>query len=156
MQRPGNINYKVVQIELLDGSDVSRSIYKRTKTKEILENIFQMLNIIEKDFFGLYFINMQTDSRIWLKNNDTIWSQIVKAMEPPYQMYFGVKYFPYDPLLLQEDITLYMMYLQLRREVKDGRAICSEHERAEMLAHILQAEAGNLSHILKSVSGTLN
>lgn len=143
MQRPGaNLNYKGIQIELLDGSDVSRSIYKRTKTKEILENIFQMLNIIEKDFFGLYFINLQTDVRIWLKNSETIWSQVVKVMEPPYQVFFGVKYFPYDPLLLQEDITLYMMYLQLRREVKDGRVICSEHERAEMLAHILQAEAG--------------
>ena len=137
-----SINYKVIQIELLDDSDISRSIYKKTKTKEILENVFQMVDLIERDYFGLYFVNMQTDERVWLKPNESIWNQIVKQIEPPYQMYFGVKYFPYDPLLLQEDLTLYMMYLQLRRDIKDGRCICSEDERAEMLAHILQAEAG--------------
>ena len=137
-----SLNYKGVQIELLDGSDLARSIFKRTKTKELLENIFQLINIIEKDYFGLYYTNLQTDDRVWLKNNDSVWTQIVKILDPPYQLFFGVKYFPYDPLLLQEDITLYMMYLQLRREVKDGRVICSERERAEMLAYILQAEGG--------------
>jgi len=64
-------------------------------------------------------------------------------LNPPYQLYFGVKYFPYDPLLLQEDISLYMMYLQLRREVKDGRVICSESERGELLAYIFQAEGSD-------------
>ena len=136
------INYKVIQIELLDDSDLSRNIFKKTKTKEILENVFQIIDIIEKEYFGLYFKNLQTDERVWLKPSETVWSQIVKAMEPPYQLYFGVKYFPFDPLSLQEDVTLYMMYLQLRRDIKDGRCICSDHERAEMLAHILQAEAG--------------
>ncbi|XP_066914034.1 FERM domain-containing protein 3-like [Clytia hemisphaerica] len=137
------INYKVIQIELLDDSDLSRNIFKKTKTKEILENVFQIIDIIEKEYFGLYFKNLQTDERMWLKPSGTVWSQIVKVMEPPYQLYFGVKYFPFDPLSLQEDVTLYMMYLQLRRDIKDGRCICSDHERAEMLAHILQAEAGD-------------
>lgn len=132
-----------MQIELLDGNDITRSLYKRTKTKEILENIFQLLNIIEKDYFGLYYTHLETDDRVWLKPNSTIWSQIVKLFDPPYQLYFGVKYYPYDPLLLQEDITLYMMYLQLRREVKDGKVVCSEVERAEMLSYILQAEGGD-------------
>lgn len=136
------INYKVVQIELLDDSDVSRNIFKKTKTSEILDSVFQMVDIIEKEYFGLYFKNLQTDERIWLKASQPVWSQIVKLIEPPYQLYLGVKYFPFDPLMLQEDITLYMMYLQLRRDIKDGRCICSEHERAEMLAYILQAEAG--------------
>ena len=138
------INYKVVQIELLDDSDVSRNIFKKTKTEEILESVFRMVDVIEKEYFGLYFKNLQTDERIWLKPSQPVWSQIVKRIEPPYQLYFGVKYFPFDPLMLQEDITLYMMYLQLRRDIKDGRCICSEHERAEMLAHILQAEAGKI------------
>lgn len=134
------LNYKAIQIELLDGSDIARSIYKKTKTQEILENVFMMLNLIEKEYFGLYYIKVQTDERVWLNLNETVWSQITKVLNPPYQLYFGVKYFPYDPLLLQEDISLYMMYLQLRREVKDGRVICSESERGELLAYIFQAE----------------
>ena len=139
-----SLNYKGIQIELLDGSELARSIYKNTKTKEILESIFQLINVVEKDYFGLYYTNLQTEDRVWLKNDEAIWSQIVKVLDPPYQMFFGVRYFPYDPLLLQEDITLYLMYLQLRREVKDGRVICSDKERAEILAYILQAEGGML------------
>ena len=137
------LNYKAVQIELLDGSDLARSIYKKTKTKEILENVFLMLNLLEKEYFGLYYSKLYNDERVWLDNSRTVWSQIVKIMDPPYQLYFGVKYYPYDPLLLQEDITLYMMYLQLRREVVDGRLLCSVVERGELLAYICQAEGGN-------------
>ena len=136
------LTYKGVQIELLDGSDLARSIYKKTKTKEILENVFLMLNLVEKDYFGLYYTKLHTDERVWLYNTKTVWSQIVKVMDPPYQLYFGVKFYPYDPLLLQEDITLYMMYLQLRKEVVEGRLICSDAERGEMLAYIFQAEGG--------------
>ena len=138
------LHYKGVQIELLDGSDLSRSIYKNTKTKDILDNVFQILNLIERDYFAIYFINPQTDERVWLKSNKSVWTQIVRILEPPYQLYFGVKFFPFEPMLLQEDLTIYMIYLQIRKEVKESRMICSENERADILALILQAEGGKI------------
>lgn len=137
-----SLQYRGVQIELLDGSELSRSIYKRTTTREILDNVLSTLSLLEKDYFGLYYISVETDERIWLKSHKSVWGQILKSLEPPYQLYFGVQFFPYDPLVLQEDLTLYLIYLQLRKEVKEGRVICSDGVRAEMLAYVLQAEGG--------------
>ena len=136
------MSYKELQIELLDGSDLAKSIFKNTKTIKILESIFEILNIIEKDYFGIYLFDLNTDKKIWLKNNASVWAQIVKVIDPPYQLYFGVRYYPSDLILIEEDITLYMIYLHLRKEVKNGRVICSEEERSKMLAYILQAEGG--------------
>ncbi|XP_065653444.1 FERM domain-containing protein 5-like isoform X1 [Hydra vulgaris] len=139
------MSFKTVQIELLDGSEYSISILKSTKANKILESIFEKLNLIEKDYFGIYLYDMNTDKKLWLKNNNRVWSQIVKLTDPPYHLYFGVRYYPSDFALLEEDITIYMVYLQLRREVLNGRVICSEDERSTMLAYILQAEGGDFN-----------
>ena len=138
-------HYRGIQINLLDDSELARSIYKRTKTKEILDNIFTTLSVIEKHYFGLYYLSAESGKRMWLKDDKSIWSQIVKTLEPPYLLYFGVRFYPHDPLMLQEDITLYLVYLQLRREIKAGKVICSEGERADMIAYILQSEGGDFS-----------
>ena len=45
-------------------------------------------------------------------------------------------------------VKLEIRILFHRREVKEGRVICSEGERAEMLAYIFQAEGGNLKLLL--------
>ena len=127
---------------MLDGTDLARSIYSKTKAKELVDNILQMLNIVEKDYFGLYYMERERE-RYWLKLNERVWPQI-KHLDPPYQLYFGMQYYPYDPTLLKEEVTTYQVYLQLRKDVIEGRIVASDSDRAEMCAYILQAEKGTV------------
>eukprot|EP00794_Sanderia_malayensis_P011427 gene11427-12618_t len=130
-------SYKAIQIGLIDGTHIARSIYKRSKVIELIENILQMFNVVEKDYFGLYFLS--DENRKWLRLNKKIWPQI-QHLAPPYQLYFGMKFYPRDPILLQEEITTYLMYLQLKKDVIENRLFITDRNRAEMCAYILRAE----------------
>ena len=96
-----------------------------------------MLNVAEKDYFGLYYT---LDSRRnWLQLKQKIWPQI-RHLDPPYQLHFGMQFYPRNPVLLQEEMTTYLMYLQLKKDVIEDRLILTEQDRSEICAYILQAE----------------
>lgn len=133
--------YKAIQVMLLDGTLIARSIYKNSKAAELVDNLLQMFNVVEKDYFGLYFLSDR--ERKWLNLKHKIWPQI-KHLDPPYQLHFGMQFYPQDVMLLQEEITTYMMFLQTRKDVMEDRLVISEKYRAELCALVLQAEgAGN-------------
>ena len=129
--------YKAIQVMLLDGTLIARSIYKNSKAAELVDNLLQMFNVVEKDYFGIYFLSDR--ERKWLDLKQKIWPQI-KHLDPPYQIHFGMQFYPHDVMLLQEEITTYMMFLQTRRDVMEDRLVISEKNRAELCALVLQAE----------------
>ena len=130
-------SYKAIEVGLLDGTKIARSIYKPSKAIDLVDNLLQMFNVVEKDYFGLFYLYDR--QRKWLDLKKKIWPQI-RHLDPPYQIHFGMQFLPRDPSLLQEDITKYLMFLQLRRNVLEDRLITNEKQRAELCAFILQAE----------------
>uniref|UniRef100_A0A3B5LD23 FERM domain-containing protein n=1 Tax=Xiphophorus couchianus TaxID=32473 RepID=A0A3B5LD23_9TELE len=60
-----------------------------------------------------------------------------------WQFAFGVKFYPPDPSQLTEDITRYLLCLQLREDVASGRLPCSFVTHALLGSYTLQAELGD-------------
>ncbi|KAA8583183.1 hypothetical protein FQN60_015729 [Etheostoma spectabile] len=60
-----------------------------------------------------------------------------------WQFVFNVKFYPPDPSLLTEDITRYLLCLQLREDVASGRLPCSFVTHALLGSYTLQAEVGD-------------
>ncbi|TMS12227.1 Band 4.1-like protein 2, partial [Larimichthys crocea] len=60
-----------------------------------------------------------------------------------WQFAFNVKFYPPDPSLLTEDITRYLLCLQLREDVASGRLPCSFVTHALLGSYTLQAEFGD-------------
>uniref|UniRef100_A0A3Q3LRQ5 FERM domain-containing protein 5 n=1 Tax=Mastacembelus armatus TaxID=205130 RepID=A0A3Q3LRQ5_9TELE len=58
-------------------------------------------------------------------------------------MCLRVKFYPPEPAALKEEITRYLVFLQLKRDLYHGRLLCKTSDAAILAAYILQAEIGD-------------
>ncbi|KAM7324810.1 hypothetical protein ACRRTK_017115 [Alexandromys fortis] len=58
-------------------------------------------------------------------------------------MCFRVKFYPHEPLKIKEELTRYLLYLQIKRDIFHGRLLCSFSDAAYLGACIVQAEFGD-------------
>ncbi|KAF2354392.1 Protein of unknown function DUF4817 [Trinorchestia longiramus] len=63
----------------------------------------------------------------------------------PLLLCFRVKFYPCEPLQLQEEVSRYQLFLQLRRDLMHGRLYCQQADAAHLAALLLQAELGDHS-----------
>ncbi|KAK0169162.1 hypothetical protein PV327_002906 [Microctonus hyperodae] len=127
-------------IRLLDDAEIIHCDFQpQHKGRYILEYVCKQLNIMEPDYFGLRFVD-HCRQRHWLDLAKTAIKQ-VKDMEP-ILFSFRVKFYPPDPLRLNEEIARYQIYQQLKRDLLHGRLYCSPGEAALLAACILHNELG--------------
>lgn len=107
----------------------------------MLEEVCNHLNLLEKDYFGLWF--RETDgARCWLDADKKVLKQFARSAEHPVTLNFEVKFYP-DPTQLQEDITRYFLFLQVRRDVLSGRLPCTSVTQALLGSYQVQSELGD-------------
>ncbi|KAM9495301.1 band 4.1-like protein 2 isoform 8-T9 [Clarias gariepinus] len=129
----------VCHVTLLDGNQFQCEIEKRAKGQVLFQEVCGHLNLLEKDYFGLSFKD-NADQRCWLDPNKEIKHQIRNSQ---WQFAFNVKFYPPDPAQLSEDITRYLLCLQLRQDIVSGRLPCSFVTLALLGSYTLQAELGD-------------
>uniref|UniRef100_A0A3B4Z2Z7 FERM domain containing 3 n=1 Tax=Stegastes partitus TaxID=144197 RepID=A0A3B4Z2Z7_9TELE len=66
-----------------------------------------------------------------------------QTAQQPYTMCFRVKFYPHEPMKIKEELTRYLLYLQLKRDIYHGRLLCPFAEAAYLGACIIQAELGD-------------
>uniref|UniRef100_A0A8L0DS17 FERM domain-containing protein 3 n=1 Tax=Oncorhynchus mykiss TaxID=8022 RepID=A0A8L0DS17_ONCMY len=129
-----------VTIRLLDDSEISCSIQRETKGQFLVDHVCNHYSLLEKDYFGIRYVDPEKQ-RHWLEPN----KPIVKQMKShqPYTMCFRVKFYPHEPMKIKEELTRYLLYLQLKRDVYHGRLLCPFADAAYLGACIVQAELGD-------------
>lgn len=127
------------QVRMLDGTDFECHVERRGKGSEIFDQMCDHMNLLEKDYFGLSF--MDTDNaRSWLNHEKRISKQVKSG---PWVFQFEVKFYPPDPSQLQEDITRYQLCLQVRSDILSGKLPCSFVTHALLGSYLVQAELGD-------------
>ncbi|XP_051500780.1 band 4.1-like protein 2 isoform X8 [Myxocyprinus asiaticus] len=129
----------VCHVTLLDGSLFSCEVEKRAKGQYLFFEVCEHLNLLEKDYFALSFKD-NADQRCWLDPTKEIKRQIRNSQ---WQFAFSVKFYPPDPSQLTEDITRFLLCLQLRQDIASGRLPCSFVTHALLGSYALQAELGD-------------
>ncbi|XP_072243894.1 FERM domain-containing protein 3 isoform X2 [Leuresthes tenuis] len=127
-------------IRLLDDSEISCSIQRDTKGQFLLDHVCNHYNLLEKDYFGIRYVDPEKQ-RHWLEPNKPVVRQM--KSQQPYTMCFRVKFYPHEPMKIKEELTRYLLYLQLKRDVYHGRLLCPFAEAAYLGACIVQAELGD-------------
>uniref|UniRef100_A0A8C7DHE8 Erythrocyte membrane protein band 4.1 like 2 n=1 Tax=Oncorhynchus kisutch TaxID=8019 RepID=A0A8C7DHE8_ONCKI len=120
---------------MLDGSQFPCEVEKRAKGQYLFFKVCEALNLLEKDYFGLSY-----KDNCWLDPTKEIKHQICN---PSWQLAFNVKFYPPDPSQLTEDITRYLLCLQLRQDIVSGRLPCSFVTHSLLGSYSLQAELGD-------------
>nr|XP_022330368.1 FERM domain-containing protein 5-like isoform X3 [Crassostrea virginica] len=127
-------------VRFLDDSEpLSLSFKKETPGQELFDQVCNKLNLVEKDYFGLRYV--EDKQRHWLDPLKSVYKQL-KGVNPCV-LCFRVKFYPSDPMKLHEEITRYYLFLQLRRDLHHGRLLCSQADALVLAAYIIQSEVGD-------------
>ncbi|XP_035030324.1 band 4.1-like protein 5 isoform X3 [Hippoglossus stenolepis] len=128
------------RVSLLDGTDVSVELPKKAKGEELFDQIMYHLDIVEKDYFGLRFMDSAQVPH-WLDVTKSIKKQV--KIGPPYCLHLRVKFYSSEPNNLHEELTRYLFVLQLKQDILSGKLECSFETAVELAAFSLQAELGD-------------
>lgn len=111
---------------------------------DVFNEVCEHIDLVEKDYFGLRYRN---------KNNETHWIDLYKSFkeqsdfinhaQKPYCFYFCVKFYVSDPSRLKEEITRYQFFLQMKKDILEGKLPCSFKKATELGALALQSELGD-------------
>uniref|UniRef100_A0A915KJP1 FERM domain-containing protein n=1 Tax=Romanomermis culicivorax TaxID=13658 RepID=A0A915KJP1_ROMCU len=139
--RKGHDHLRQCTVQLLDDVAIQVEFKKTDVGSDIFGQVCDHLNLVERDYFGLRFMDHNLH-RYWLDPAKPIIKQ-VKAGSEPIVFAFRVKFYPADPTILKEDFTRYLLVLQLRRDLLHGRLHSPQTELACLAAYVIQAELGD-------------
>ncbi|XP_070801483.1 FERM, ARHGEF and pleckstrin domain-containing protein 2 [Pituophis catenifer annectens] len=129
-----------IKVKLLDNTQEVLDIESKCCGQKLLTEIFNRLNLIESDYFGIEFQNMQS-YWIWLEPMKPIVKQVRRPKNTVLRL--AVKFFPPDPGQLQEEYTRYLFALQMKRDLAEERLTCNDNTAALLISHLLQSEIGD-------------
>ncbi|XP_031432321.1 protein 4.1b isoform X6 [Clupea harengus] len=126
------------RVILLDRSVREWNLPSNATGKELFDQVCEHLNLLERDYFGLAIFD-SLGAKTWLDVSKQINKQL-KGIQP--QFVFSVKFYPPNPAQLCEDLTRYLMCLQLRRDLLTSRLPCQSATLIALGSYVLQSEFG--------------
>ncbi|VVD05870.1 unnamed protein product [Leptidea sinapis] len=124
LARERKLNVFNVVVLFLDDTQQTFQIEKKAKGSVLLELVFQNLELVEKDYFGLQFTEngsppsaTNTEITRWLDSSKSVKKQVGGNA----QFWLAVRFYPPEPSRLAEEYTRYLLCLQLRKLLLDGR-----------------------------------
>uniref|UniRef100_A0A803T173 FERM, ARHGEF and pleckstrin domain-containing protein 2 n=1 Tax=Anolis carolinensis TaxID=28377 RepID=A0A803T173_ANOCA len=129
-----------IKIKLLDNTVEVLDIESKSYGQKLLTEVFNRLNLVESDYFGIEFQNMQS-YWIWLEPMKPTIKQIRRPKNTMLRL--AVKFFPPDPGQLQEEYTRYLFALQIKRDLAEEHLTCNDNTAALLISHLLQSEIGD-------------
>uniref|UniRef100_A0A673B0Y0 FERM domain-containing protein n=1 Tax=Sphaeramia orbicularis TaxID=375764 RepID=A0A673B0Y0_9TELE len=127
------------KVELLDGTVFSCTMEKRSRGVLLFEKVCEHINLLERDYFALNFRDADNNKN-WLDPAKEMKKQVRGV---PWNFSFNVKFYPPDPAQLSEDITRYLLCLQLRQDIISGRLPCSFATHTVLGSYTVQSELGD-------------
>uniref|UniRef100_A0A8C3Y0V7 FERM, ARHGEF and pleckstrin domain-containing protein 2 n=1 Tax=Catharus ustulatus TaxID=91951 RepID=A0A8C3Y0V7_CATUS len=129
-----------IKIKMLDNTVEVFVVESKCYGQTLLTEVYKHLNLIESDYFGIEFQNIQS-YWIWLEPMKPVIKQVRRPKTTMLRL--AVKFFPPDPGQLQEEYTRYLFALQIKRDLAEERLTCSDNTAALLVSHLLQSEIGD-------------
>ncbi|XP_034484203.1 tyrosine-protein phosphatase non-receptor type 4 [Drosophila innubila] len=139
-----------VTVLFLDDITHTFRIEKRAKGSELLDQVFQYLELSERDYFGLLFPQKPGDVVRWVdaqKQFKKQCSSVSLDNDAVPLLEFRVKFFVSDPSRLQEEFTRYQFYLQIKRHILLGQLPCSSNTQCLLASYTVQSELGDFNAV---------
>lgn len=133
------LNYDV---HCLDGTVFSPQLSKKATGQELLMLVFRNLKIQDASALGLVFAGDNAQQE-WLNPTRPVRKQI--PGDGPFQLFLQVRVYPQSPQDIKDVQTRYQVFLQVKKDVLQGRLRCSQQHLVDFLALLVQAELGDYS-----------
>ncbi|KAG5277562.1 hypothetical protein AALO_G00119020 [Alosa alosa] len=139
-------NYFVTRIRLLDANVIECTLSVDSTGQECLEAVAQRLELRETHFFGLWFHGraqqQQQQQQRWVELEKPLKKQLDKFGNEPL-LFFGVMFYVPSVTRLEQEATRYQYYLQVKKEVLDGRLHCTVEQGIRLAGLAVQADFGD-------------
>uniref|UniRef100_A0A0N5B8K1 FERM domain-containing protein n=1 Tax=Strongyloides papillosus TaxID=174720 RepID=A0A0N5B8K1_STREA len=136
-----------VFIKLLHNDSVIEHDFKKSaKGYEVLDFVCNYLNLNESSYFGLRYhevVNNRHDMvkyRYWIDMEKSL-SRQFKTKE--IRLNFRVRFYPAEISIIKDEITRYMIFSQVRRDLLHGRLFAPSHILAQLGGLIVQSALGD-------------
>ncbi|XP_053609653.1 tyrosine-protein phosphatase non-receptor type 4 [Plodia interpunctella] len=146
LARERKLNIFNVTVQFLDDTQQSFQIEKKAKGSVLLEQVYQHIELVEKDYFGLQFTEngsppsaTNTEITRWLDSSKSVKKQVGGNAV----FWLAVRFYPPEPSRLAEEYTRYLLCLQLRKLLLDGRINAPKNTALLLASFTAQAELGD-------------
>uniref|UniRef100_G3P6Z0 Tyrosine-protein phosphatase non-receptor type n=1 Tax=Gasterosteus aculeatus aculeatus TaxID=481459 RepID=G3P6Z0_GASAC len=141
-------NYFVTRIRLLDSNVIECTLSVEATGQECLEAVAQRLELRETHYFGLWFQGKtQAPPRRWVELEKPLKKQLDKFGNEPL-LFFGVMFYVPSVSRLEQEATRYQYYLQVKKEVLDGRLHCTVEQGIRLAGLAVQADFGDFTQFM--------
>uniref|UniRef100_A0A3Q1I492 protein-tyrosine-phosphatase n=1 Tax=Anabas testudineus TaxID=64144 RepID=A0A3Q1I492_ANATE len=141
-------NYFVTRIRLLDSTVIECTLSVESTGQECLEAVAQRLELRETHYFGLWFHGKtQTPAQRWVELEKPLKKQLDKFGNEPL-LFFGVMFYVPNVSRLEQEATRYQYYLQVKKEVLDGRLHCTVEQGIRLAGLAVQADFGDFTQFM--------
>ncbi|XP_020863436.1 tyrosine-protein phosphatase non-receptor type 14 [Phascolarctos cinereus] len=134
-------NCFVTRIRLLDSNVIECTLSVESTGQECLEAVAQRLELRETHYFGLWFLSKSQQAR-WVELEKPLKKQLDKFANEPL-LFFGVMFYVPNVSQLQQEATRYQYYLQVKKDVLDGRLRSSLEQGVRLAGLAVQADFGD-------------
>ncbi len=145
------------QVVFLDDSSHVFDLDKKARGAHLLDLVVGYLELREREYFGLIFNDTggvlptghSPDVMRWLDPQKPVRKQMRSAVSSSSSssgrptLYFRVKFYVTDPSRLQEEFTRYHLYLQVRRDLVEGRLAAPNSTLCLLTSYALQSANGD-------------
>ncbi|XP_025111515.1 LOW QUALITY PROTEIN: protein 4.1-like [Pomacea canaliculata] len=141
-QRQRSAKGLAYEVVLLDGEHATFELDKNAEGKELFEKVCQHLDLVEKDYFGLQYVDERLPHHLkcWLSPDKKISKQKKRG---PWVFDLALKFYPPDPTQLRESLTRWLVTLQVRRDILSGKLPATFITQAMLGSYCVQADLGD-------------
>ncbi|XP_077994205.1 tyrosine-protein phosphatase non-receptor type 21-like [Glandiceps talaboti] len=133
-------NSFVARIQLLDSNILECTLSPENSGSDCLAMVAQKLQLEEVEYFGLQYMNKNYKLR-WVDLEKPLKKQLDKNANDP-MLRFGIMLYVFNVQALQQEITRYLYFLQLRSDIIEGILPCSPEQAVLLASYAVQAEFG--------------
>ncbi|XP_004471055.1 tyrosine-protein phosphatase non-receptor type 14 [Dasypus novemcinctus] len=134
-------NCFVTRIRLLDSNVIECTLSVESTGQECLEAVAQRLELRETHYFGLWFLSKSQQAR-WVELEKPLKKHLDKFANEPL-LFFGVMFYVPNVSWLQQEATRYQYYLQVKKDVLEGRLRCTLEQAIRLAGLAVQADFGD-------------
>ncbi|XP_050445777.1 tyrosine-protein phosphatase non-receptor type 14 isoform X1 [Cataglyphis hispanica] len=138
-------NQYVICVELLDATSIECTLSIDSVGQECLNNVTQRLGLGQPEFFGLRYVYCHgTPALRWVDMDKPLKKQLEKDAKN-FTLYLRVMYYVTDVQFIQDEMTRYHYYLQLKSDILEDKIHCNPRQACLLASYSMQAEFGNYS-----------
>ncbi|XP_055066080.1 tyrosine-protein phosphatase non-receptor type 3 isoform X2 [Misgurnus anguillicaudatus] len=124
-----------------DGTTQNFTVNKNDAGHLLFDLACEQLKIIEKQYFSLQISEDTSSSPRWLDPNKPFKKQLKGS--DPFFLIFRVRFFISDPNSLQHEQTRHFYFLQIKKDICEGRLKCPLSSAVVLASYAVQSELGD-------------